>query len=221
MYPAIDPFGAYLDIMSQQNARDLADVLIEYAKNSFVITWNGMNFDFPLLAAVCAEPYSTEIKRVALKRHIDIGYCMVTDIGFMIGLDKAAKSLGIQGKTEGMHGYLAPLLWHPERPLTEEELVEIKPFGVIPGSDQAKELCLKYVGQDSKVSVDVYEALVIQKSLSWLTRTGKVVRTPWIPSFTEGRLMTVYEASMIEPVRTPWWPENPFNKDRIISWTNL
>jgi hypothetical protein len=218
-FPAIDDSGIYTNIMSVSGTRALADYLIEYARDGYVVTWNGMHFDFPLLNAVCGSAaYSQEIKRVSMERHIDMGYAMVSDMGFMIGLDKAAKSLGLGGKTEGMHGYLAPLLWHPERELTEEELQEIKPLGVTPGSDQAKELCLQYVGQDAKVTVETYDALVEQGVVSWISGKGNKVKNPWRPSMVDGRLLTVYEACRLTPVSTPWFKDNPFNKDKIVQW---
>jgi len=216
-----DILGFTLPRVSQEYARLIADRLIDIAASGkIIITHNGLKFDFPLLDAICGDrEYSRQLKRVALEHHIDTGFSMVLDKSFMISLDTAAHALKLSGKTIGMHGSLAPILWNPTRELSEEEILHIKELGVIPGTRSAQSLCLQYVAQDARTSVDVYYALVKKKSIRWVSsRTGRLVRDPWRPEIINGRMLTVAESMQKTPPETPWWPGNPFDKDQMLSW---
>ena len=221
LFAAKDIFGFAKPEMDAYDGSVLAKALIDYANNGdIIVTFNGLHFDWPVLASVCNDTgIEKELKDVAINHHIDIGFCMVIDRGFMVSLNTAAHGLGLSGKTEGMKGSLAPLLWNPERELTEEELVDVKALGVMPGTKPAQDLCLTYVGQDSVTTADVYRLLVEDTYLQWTSsRSGRLVKTPWYPSILDGRLLKVCEIMDKEQCPTPWWPENPFCRDEMLSW---
>ena len=222
LFAAQDMFGFKEPEMSAENARDFAKELIRYASmGDTIVSFNGLHFDWKLLAAICDDSgLEKELKHLAIYNHIDYALNMVVDRGFIIGLNTAAHALGLSGKTKGMSGYLAPILWNPERELTEEELVEVKALGVEPGTKEARALCLRYVGQDAVTTTDVCRLLVEDKYLRWTSsRTGNLVKSPWYPEIFEGRLLKVCEVMDREQCPTPWWSGvNPFNTEEMLSW---
>jgi len=221
-YPAQDIFGFREPEMSAECAQGFAKELIRYASmGDTIVSFNGLHFDFPLLATVCNDTgIEKELKHLAIYNHIDIGLLMVVARGFMVSLNTAAHALGLSGKTEGMSGYLAPILWNPERTdFTEEELADIEATGVTPGTKAAQNLCLKYVIQDAITTADVYRLLVEDKYLRWTSsRTGRLVKSPWIPEVFEGRLLKVCEVMDRTQLETKWFKNNPFSKDEMLSW---
>jgi len=221
-YPAQDIFGFREPEMSAECAQGFAKELIRYASmGDTIVSFNGLHFDFPLLATVCNDTgIEKELKHLAIYEHIDYALNMVTARGFMISLDTAAHALGLSGKTEGMAGYLAPILWNPERTtFSDEEAADIEALGVVPGTKAAQALCLTYVGQDAVTTADVYRLLVEDKYLQWVSsRSGKLVKTPWYPEVFEGRLLKVCEVMDREQCLTPWFTNNPFSKEEMLSW---
>ena len=92
--------------MSQADARGLAEYLSKMAADGFqVLTWNGLAFDFDILAeesgaaASCAE---------CAIDHVDMMFHAFCALGYPIGLDKAAQGMGLPGKPPGMSGAKAP-----------------------------------------------------------------------------------------------------------------
>jgi hypothetical protein len=129
--------------MDAQAARVLAQSILDlHTAGALIVTWNGLGFDFPVLARACDDPqWTRKLAQVALD-HCDMGFAMLCSHGYMVGLNTAAKAFGLAGKTEGMSGGLAPLLWNkPERPLKEMEAYSIKSLNVMPGSKEARILC--------------------------------------------------------------------------------
>jgi hypothetical protein len=220
VYPAIDPFGFYADEFTPPIAQDLADYLIATTEQgNRIVTWNGASFDGPLVAAMCkSEVYEEKLKWVFLN-HIDIGVCMAMDKGFMVGLNTAAIGLGIAGKTEGMTGSLAPILWKGvDRDLTEEEQRAIDVLGVTPQSDEARDLCLEYVSNDAKITMDVYHELERSGKLAWTTKKGTRSKSPWYPDFDDGGALPLvrYYLDIAQPELD--WEDNPFKKQRLLRW---
>jgi hypothetical protein len=219
-YPALDPFGFYADEFTPAVTQDLADYLIATTEQgNYIVTWNGTSFDGPLVAAMCkSEAYEEKLKWVFLN-HIDIGVCMAMDKGFMVGLNTAAVGLGVAGKTEGMTGSLAPILWKGvDRELTEEERRALNNLGVEPRSDEARDLCLEYVSNDAKITMDVYHKLQSDGSLVWITKKGTRSKSPWYPDFDErGTLPLVRDyIDMVQPELM--WVDNPFKKEKLLRW---
>jgi hypothetical protein len=151
--------------------------------------------------------------------HCDMGFAMVCDKGYMVGLNTAAKALNLQGKTEGMNGALAPILWNPpKRDLTDKELADIHALGVTPGTSEARKLCVEYVEQDAITTRDVYRRLMEEGSLIWRTRRGSLARYPWVPYVLNGHIATVKEALALDPPDTSWM-SNPRSRGDYIGWT--
>ena len=206
------------DRMSPFEVRMMIDNLLEVESfGAQIVTWNGLGFDFLVLAIECQDEYYKGIVRDMALRHIDPFFNMFCDKGFGIGLQTAANALGVKGKLEGMHGSLAPLMWNASFPATDEETAEMATTGFERGSIGAQELCIEYVVQDAKATYDVYMALMEIHNLHWITRAGKTSRYPWRPRKLFGRLLTCAEANETEEPKTDWMDE-PRPRSEYIGW---
>lgn len=154
-----------------------------------IVTWNGLGFDFPLLAIECHDDGLTALIKEFAANHIDIGFQMLCEKGFMCGLNAAARGMKLSGKTEGMHGDLAPAMWKESR--------------------EKQDIVLEYVAQDSRTTGEVYEAIIDQGgSLVWITKKGYPIRRPWFPTLRGNeygvRLLKVAEAMELSLPDTSW-----------------
>ena len=116
--------------MSREEAAALVEYLEAQTKQGYtVLTWNGLGFDFDVLAEESGMP--GECRRLATN-HVDLMFHVFCQLGHGIGLDAAARGMGIQGKPEGMSGAVAPVLWAAGR----------------------REEVLAYVAQDVKTTLE-------------------------------------------------------------------
>lgn len=179
----------------QANQMDAEDVgyMLGYLRAAMeseytLVTWNGLGFDFCLLAL--EYPMQAKaIKDLAID-HVDIAFQMLCERGYMIGLDKAAVGLGLAGKTEGMHGDLAPLLWNgvPSTiALSEGQYKAIAGHDL--GTAQERRRVIEYVEQDARTTAQVYRRLAERSPCSWISASGR--DQLWTPLQREGRLLTV------------------------------
>jgi len=208
----------------------MAAYLLACQKSGYpILTWNGMGFDFDVLAEEVQDPgWALEISKMSM-HHIDMGFLQLCQMGYMIGLDTAAHGLGLHGKTEGMHGDLAPYLWNGSVPFdddwtepTEEQATALLALGVNPGTREAQDLCLEYVAQDVRTTAEVYEALLDQGSVYWTTRRGTQSRYPWQPiqkgeDRDSASMLTVQEALKIREPDTSWMT-SPRTRESCMEW---
>ena len=95
--------------MSQQDAQGLVQYLIDKAADGFrILTWNGLGFDFDILAEESGNAASC--RNIALA-HVDMMFHVFCSLGYPVALDKAALGMGLPGKPPGMSGFKAPKLW--------------------------------------------------------------------------------------------------------------
>lgn len=165
------------------------------AKGYTIVTWNGLGFDIPVLAEECGGLVGFDNLRDLAMGHIDMAFSMFCEKGFMIGLNAAAHGLGLAGKTEGMHGDLAPAMWRQGR--------------------ETQEKVLEYVAQDARTTLEVYQAVVSKKALPWTSRAGRAAM--WVPA--QGRFLTVQEALEL-PVPDTSWMTDPWPRSKFAGWLN-
>src|SRR5665811_614876 len=78
--------------MSRQDAQELVQYLSEMAAEGFkILTWNGLGFDFDILAEESGAAASC--KECALG-HVDMMFQVFCSLGYPVALDKAAHGMG-------------------------------------------------------------------------------------------------------------------------------
>lgn len=219
----------YGDFMPPVLCRSFARALLFHAMTRRVITWNGLAFDFRILTEwVSKSTLDRLVWRGALENlameHIDPGFLMLCQRGYMIGLDTCAKALHVKGKLPGMSGKYAPVLWTGLTGNEDDETREaVEQIGLTPGSEEARELCRAYVQQDALATVNTYVALKSAPSVQWTTRAGRPARYPWVPiKYNEdeplsGDLLTVRDAISLPRPNTRGL-SSPMKKEDCYAW---
>lgn len=173
--------------------RMLKYLLMVEGKGYPILTWNGVGFDFRVLASFLVDPARKKECAALALRGIDPGFHFFCSRGFMPGLAKVCEAFGIQGKLEGMDGAKAISKWREDR--------------------AGQELTLEYVAQDVKATADVYNAIVETGYVPWITRTGR--NRSWLP--INGQIIKSGEALAL-PVPNNSWMDDPWTRDKFIGW---
>jgi len=140
--------NTYSPKMSVVEVQQMANFLKEKSAEYKIVTWNGLSFDFDVMAE--ESQMKTECIELALN-HMDIMYQFFCLKGFPVGISAVAEGCGIPGKVEGMHGDIAPLMW---RNMEYERVIE-------------------YNIQDSKMALDIANYIETKKYLLWITRKAQ------------------------------------------------
>lgn len=186
----------YAPRMSQERTKQLVDYLWNqyHDNNRFIVTWNGLGFDFRVLEAASGVDPNLRC-RILAANHIDIAFHMLCEKGFMASLSKTAEGMNIPGKTEGMSGALAPQMWRKDR--------------------ASQDKVLEYVEQDARLTAELYERILEFRAMRWIARSGKLAL--WYPGIVEGRLLTAGEAVELELPDTSWMSE-PWDRNKFYGW---
>lgn len=180
--------------MSAQQCREMVNRLVFlYHQGYDIVSWNGLGFDFDVLAEeVRDDEYAKRVADLAL-HSVDPAFVMLCAKGYMIGLNTAAKGLGVEGKTEGMHGDLAPQMWRQ-------------------GREQQNKV-IDYVEQDVIATANVYEAMRKIGGVQWTSRTGRI--NYWrMPNSNFG-----VGEGLVLPEPDTSWMSNPRSRASVYSWT--
>jgi hypothetical protein len=178
----------YADRMTQDALHQLVTYLTEAVQQGWqILTWNGLGFDFDILAE---ESGLLQECRLLALNHIDMMFHIFCLKGFPLGLDKAAKGMGLSGKTAGMSGDLAPVLWQ---------------------QGEHKKV-LQYVAQDVRTTLEVGLAVANKRRLSWISNSGR----PQSLSFDQGWL-TAREAMNL-PLPDTSWMRDPWPREKFTNW---
>ncbi len=119
------------DRMSPQEAAGLVEYLAEQVEKGYtLLTWNGLGFDLDVLAE---EAQMLPQCRALAIAHVDMMFHVFCELGYGVSLDAAARGMGLAGKTKGMTGEMAPMLWAQGR----------------------REQVLAYVAQDVKTTMQL------------------------------------------------------------------
>lgn len=182
------PEGGYASQMSAEEAQALVNYLNSAAESGYkILTWNGLGFDFDILAQ---ESNMLPVCRNLALEHIDMMFHVFCLKGYPLGLDKAAKGMGLKGKPFGMSGEMAPRLWR----------------------DGKYQEVLDYAQQDVRTTLELAEAVDKQHQLKWLSNRGKPQRL-MIPS----KWLTAQEAMQL-PLPDTSWMSNPWPRSKFMKW---
>lgn len=134
--------------MTHDESAELVRSLAESAANgATILTWNGLGFDFDILAE--ESGLLVECRQLALA-HVDMMFHVFCEKGYPISLDKAAQGMGLPGKQAGVPQHLVPQFW----------------------SEGRYDEVLGYVSQDVRATLDLALACERARKLSWITRKG-------------------------------------------------
>jgi hypothetical protein len=192
--------GRYADRMTPRQCSKVAYHLIALEALGYtVVSYNGLGFDFDVLAEECNDRDMYYGLRYLTKKHVDIAFAFFAEKGYMPSLANACKGMGIEGKAEGMSGAKAPEMWA--------------------GDIEQQQRVLEYVLQDARITGRLYETVIERQRLRWITRSGKA--RAWRPTHwgvtPDGsrRLATVSEALELPEPDTSWmtdpWPRTKFS----------
>ena len=188
--------------------------LVNYAQLGYkIISWNGLGFDFPMIYEYVEQKQLCKALALA---HYDLAFQMFCAKGFMVGLDTAAKGMGLSGKLEGMHGDMAPPMWTGTDNVKLAEGIE-EQFSVKAGSIEARDIVLKYVQQDAVTTLEVILKAATYGPIVWTSRSGR--RNTWyLPgSVPEDRLRNVAWC-LAEPEPDTSWMSESRTRDEYAGW---
>ena len=174
--------------MSRDEAAALVHFLTASANNgSTILTWNGLGFDFDILAE--ESGMVEECRRLALE-HVDMMFHAFCELGYPIGLDRAAQGMRLPGKSATVAQHMAPQLWAEGR--TDEVLA--------------------YVAQDVRATLELAGACEQQRVLRWIARSGNTrdmkLRSGWL----------TVDAAMRLPEPDTSWMDDPMSRTRFTGW---
>lgn len=150
MWYGIDEEGNHMPQMSAEEVGEVVDYLLEcVAAGNQILTWNGLGFDFDVLAE---ESGRVSDCRSMAWDHVDMMFHFFCLKGFALGLDTAAQGMRLSGKTPGMHGALAPIYWKEGK------------FDSV----------LDYLAQDVHTTLQLGKAVEAKGSLRWESKNGRM-----------------------------------------------
>jgi hypothetical protein len=160
---------------TQAEAIGLIQYLVQMAADGFtILTWNGLGFDFDILAEEAAA--AGLCKECALG-HVDMMFHIVCALGYPVALEKGAQGMGLPGKPAGMTGFEAPKMWAECR---------------------YKEV-LDYVSQDVRMTMQIAQTAEQRRRFEWITRKGTKSTMPLPKGW-----LTVGDALKLPEPDTSW-----------------
>lgn len=180
--------GDYSSQMSVDETQELVKHLQTQVEAGYMIlTWNGLGFDFDILAE---ESDMTPVCKDLALDHTDMMFHIFCLKGYPLGLDKAAKGMGLKGKPPGVTGEMAPRMW----------------------AEGKYQQVLDYVQQDVSTLLELAHAIDLERQLRWVSNSGRPQRL----SLPSGWL-TVKE-SLNLPLPDTSWMSNPWPRSKFTKW---
>ena len=176
------------DQMDKTETAQLVEHLVAAVDEGYtILTWNGLGFDFDILAEESGE---LQTCKALARDHVDMMFHIFCLKGYPLGLDTAAKGMGLPGKPPGMTGDKAPIYWAQGR----------------------REEVLDYVSQDVRTTLLLGQAVEQHHQLRWISRSGKQQRLPLHAGW-----LTVRQAlDLPEPDIS--WMSNPWPRSKFTGW---
>ncbi len=115
---------------------------------------------------------------------------VLCQLGHGVGLDAAARGMGLAGKPEGMNGGLAPTLW----------------------AEGKREEVLRYVGHDARTTLDVARACESCGEFRWVARSGR------LRCMTLGEGWLTVEEALRLPLPDTSWMDEPWPREKFTGW---
>jgi hypothetical protein len=187
--------------LTREGATRLVEALSDAVRHGFtIVTWNGLGFDFRLLAletglvASCSE---------LARNSIDMMFQVVCVNGYMLSLDRALAGMGLQSKIHAIRmndgreapigGREAPRLWQA-------------------GEYRA---VMEYCAGDVRQTLALARECERRSRLSWTSRRGKPARM----NLEKGWLTVRQCLALPEPDTS--WMSDPVTRRRFASWLDV
>jgi len=187
--------------LTREGATRLVEALSDAVRHGFtIVTWNGLGFDFRLLAletglvASCSE---------LARNSIDMMFQVVCVNGYMLSLDRALAGMGLQSKIHAVRmndgreapisGRDAPRLWQA-------------------GEYRA---VMEYCAGDVRQTLALARECERRGRLSWTSRRGKPARM----NLEKGWLTVRQCLALPEPDTS--WMSDPVTRRRFASWLDV
>jgi hypothetical protein len=174
--------------MSQAEVGSMIEQFAAWADEGYtLLSWNGLGFDFNVLAE--ESGLTEDCARIALG-HVDMMFHVVCELGFPVGLGKTAEGFGLPGKSAGITGCDAPVMWAQGR------------------CDEV----LEYNLQDARLALTIALEAERRGELLWITRRGTTGRMPLKQGWR-----SVQEALQTPLPDTSWMSDPPARED-FTAW---
>jgi hypothetical protein len=182
------PDGRPAARMSREEAAAMVRELARMIGEGYtLVTWNGLGFDLDVLAE--ESGLAAECRELAIG-HVDMMFHVLCDKGFPVGLERAARGMGLAGKPEGMAGELAPRFWAMGK----------------------HNMVLDYVAQDVRIALSLAVTGDQRRRLDWLAQSGRRNSMG-----LGGGWLTVREAMRL-PLPDTSWMANPIPRGQFTGW---
>ena len=174
--------------MSSEELDALVRFLVEAEEaGATILTWNGLSFDFDILAE---ESGMVEDCKKLARHHVDMMFHVFCQLGYPIGLAKAAEGMGLPGKSSNEAQRLAPNMW----------------------ADGKYDEILEYVAQDVRATLAIGQACEERKEICWITRKGY----PSCKPLEHGWLTVTQALALPEPDTS--WMDSPMQRSKFTDW---
>lgn len=152
------------------------------------VTWNGLRFDFSVLAEESGEYHL--FSEIALN-HYDLMFQLYNQLGYPVGLDATAKGFGLSGKYQNISGAMVPILW----------------------SNGERQRVFDYLSTDIDLTLLVAKNVERENEFRWQTKNGKL-RTVKVERLKTVR--EVLEEN--PPQVPAWWKGPSMNRQDFMQW---
>lgn len=152
-----------------------------------VLTWNGLGFDFDILAE---ESVQLERCKALALDHVDMMFHAFCELGYPMGLDRAAQGMGLPGKPAGMSGEMVPIYW---------------------GQGKREEV-LAYITQDVRTTLSIAQESERRHQLRWISRSGRGQTL----ALHRGWLTVRTAIGLPEPDTS--WMRRPWPREKFTGW---
>lgn len=145
-----DNQGGYADQISTYTARRMVAELQELSQRYTIVTWNGIGFDWPVIAQEASEYLAC--RKLALE-HVDMMFHLFCVRGFPVSLAAALSGMGLPSKTPGIDGSMATQVW----------------------AEGDRQQVVDYCAQDARITASLAEASQRASTLNWTSRRGRIL----------------------------------------------
>ena len=140
--------GRYADQLSVATSKLMIREFEQLAQTYTLVTWNGMGFDWPVIAQESAE--MDACRELALN-HVDMMFHLFCVKGYPASLVAACNQMGLPSKTPGIDGSMATQVW----------------------AEGNRQTVIDYCVQDSTITATLADACQRANNLHWTSRRGR------------------------------------------------